>query len=311
MRPDISVLIPARNEGARIAPTIRAIARARTTEARVEFVVVDDASTDCSVVHLLSSVPRLLNEPRIDISLLQLEEHSGNYRARNQAATAASADILFITDAHVEFSRGWDERVLRAVEPDRILAATVTQPGSPFRGYGARLVVPLMGTAWNHEPGDGPTAVPIAVCSATILTHDLFDRLGGYDEQMIQYGGGEPEFCVRAWLEGASVVSVPDLEVRHEFKQREEFSRFLEGIRLFWVHNCIRFGLLYLSELGCMQLLRFYARAFPAVFERALALVDKSDVWERRAELERRRTRSFPWFVDYFGLKDQIGGEIL
>ena len=311
MRPDISVLIPARNEGARIAPTIRAIARARTTEARVEFVVVDDASTDGTVAQLLSSVPQLLNERRIDISLLQLEEHSGNYRARNHAAAAASADILFITDAHVQFSRGWDERVLSAVRPDCILAATVTQQDSSFRGYGANLVVPLMGTSWNQDPGDGPTAVPIAVCSATVLTRDLFHRLGGYDDQMIQYGGGEPEFCVRAWLEGASVVLVPELEVQHEFKPREQFSRFLEGIRLFWVHNCMRFGLLYLSELGCMQMLSYYARAFPAVFQRALELVDNSDVWQRRAELERRRTRSFPWFVDYFGLRNQIGGEIL
>jgi glycosyltransferase involved in cell wall biosynthesis len=311
VRPDISVLIPARNEGTRIAPTIRAIARARTTDARVEFVVVDDASTDGSVALLLSSVPRLLNEPRIDISLLQLEEHSGNYRTRNHAAAVASADILFITDAHVQFSRGWDEGVLRTVQPDRILAATVTQQDTPFRGYGARLIVPLMGTSWNHDAGDGPTAVPIAVCSATVLPRDLFRRLGGYDNQMIQYGGGEPEFCVRAWLEGASVVSVPDLEVQHEFKPREEFSRFLEGVRLYWVHNCIRFGLLYLSELGCMQLLRFYARAFPSVFQRALALVEKSDVWQRRAELEGRRQRSFPWFVDYFGLRNQIGGEIL
>jgi hypothetical protein len=140
---------------------------------------------------------------------------------------------------------------------------------------------------------------------------DLFHRLGGYDNQMIQYGGGEPEFSVRAWLEGAAVVSVPDVEVQHEFKPRQKFSRFLEGIRLFWVHNCIRFGLLYLSEPGCMQMLRYYARAFPAVFQRAMELVDNSDVWQRRAELEGRRTRSFPWFVGFFQLTDQIGGEIL
>jgi glycosyltransferase involved in cell wall biosynthesis len=311
VQPDISVLIPARNESSRIAPTIRAIARARTTDARVEFVVVDDASTDGCVANLVSAVPRLLEESKIDIRVCQLDEHSGNYRARNHAAAIASADILFITDAHVQFSRGWDERVFEHIRPNRILAGTVTQQGSPFRGYGARLLVPLMGTSWNPEPAEGVGQVPIAVCSATVIPRALFERLGGYDAGMIQYGAGEPEFSVRAWLHGAEICSLPDLEVQHEFKARGEFTKFLDSVRLYWVHNCIRFGLLYLSELGCMQLLRYYARAFPTVFQRALAMVNESDVWERRALLEQHRERSFDWFVDYFGLKNQIGGAII
>jgi hypothetical protein len=77
-----------------------------------------------------------------------------------------------------------------------------------------------------------------------------------------------------------------------------------------WVHNCLRFGLLYLSELGTLQLLRFHALRFPAVFAQALSMVNDSDVWERRKQLERSRTRSFEWFVHMFALKDQIGGEI-
>ena len=51
-RPDISVVIPARNEAKNIAPTVMAISRARTTDARVEFVIVDDASTDATMADL-------------------------------------------------------------------------------------------------------------------------------------------------------------------------------------------------------------------------------------------------------------------
>jgi glycosyltransferase involved in cell wall biosynthesis len=311
VRPDISVLIPARNERSRLAPTIQAIARARSTDARVEFVIVDDASTDGCIANLVSAVPRLLEEPKIDIRVCRLDQHSGNYRARNQAAALASADILFITDAHVQFCQAWDERVLDHVRPNRILAGTVTQRDTPFRGYGCRLLVPLMGTSWNRETNGGVTPVPISVCSATVIPRDLFDKLGGYDPGMLQYGAGEPEFSVRAWLHGAEICSLADLEVEHEFKPRDEFTSFLAGVRLFWVHNCIRFGLLYLSELGCMQLLRYYARAFPAVFQQALEMVQSSNVWERREFLETRRQRSFEWFVGRFGLKNQIGGEII
>jgi cellulose synthase/poly-beta-1,6-N-acetylglucosamine synthase-like glycosyltransferase len=81
VEPDISVLIPVRNEGHRVARTIQAIARARSTDARVEFVVVDDASTDGSMTNLVRAMPRLLDEPRIDVRVCQLPEHSGNYLA--------------------------------------------------------------------------------------------------------------------------------------------------------------------------------------------------------------------------------------
>jgi glycosyltransferase involved in cell wall biosynthesis len=311
VQPDISILIPARNEQSRIAPTIQAIARGRTTDARVEFIVVDDASKDSCIANLISALPRLLDEPRIDVRVCRLDQHSGTYLARNQAAALASADILFITDAHVRFSSGWDERVLEHTRPNRILAGTVTQEGTTFRGYGCRLLVPMMGTSWNRQSTGELTAVPIAVCSATIIPRLLFDRLGSYDPGMLYYGGGEPEFSVRAWLHGAEVYSLPDLQVQHEFKPRDEFAKFLARVRLYWVHNSIRFGLLYLSELGCLQMLRYYARSFPAIFQMALEMVNNSDVWPRRATLEKHRQHSFDWFVGRFELKNQIGGEII
>ena len=311
MRPDISVLIPARDEGSRIAPTIQAISRARTSDARVEFVVVDDASTDGSVEKLVLAVPQLLEEPGIDIRVVPLEEHAGIFRALNQAAALSSADVLFMTDAHVRFSVGWDEIVLEGVGPDRILAGTVVQEGTAFRGYGCSLLFPVMGTTWNKWPLGEHGEVPVAVCAATAMTSDLFASLGGYDEAMLVYGGGEPELSVRAWLHGAEIVSAPDLEVQHEFKPRAEHARFMQSIKLEWVHNCLRFGLLYLGELGCMQLLRYHALAYPDVFQEALTLVDAGDVFERRARLAASQSRSFEWLVDAFGMRDLNGQALL
>jgi glycosyltransferase involved in cell wall biosynthesis len=310
-RPDISVLIPARNEGSKVAASIRAISQARTTSARIEFIVVDDASTDDTVAELVAAVPDLMEEPKIDVRVCRLESRVGNYECRNQAAALASADIFFITDAHVEFSEGWDAQVMTHLRPKRILAATITQTGTAFRGYGCRLLVPLMRTSWNLESPGAIAPVPVCTCSGTVITRDLFDRLGGYDPGMLLYGGGEGEFSVRAWLHGAEICSIATLEVQHEFKSPSAFAAFISTIRLYWVHNCIRFGLLYLSDLGCMQLLRYYARAFPAFFQQALSMIEASDVWTRRAALENVRQRSFDWFVRRFAMKDQVGGEIL
>ncbi len=311
MRPDISVLLPARNEQSRLASTIQSIARARSTGARVEFVVVDDASTDDCLGHLTRSVPQLLDEPKIDIRVCRLDEQVGNYRARNQAAALASADLFFITDAHVEFSPGWDESVLRHSRPGRMLAATSTDSVSGFRAYGCKLLVPAMSLCWNRDTPNGLTPVQLATCHATVIPRELFERLGGYDAGMFHHGGGEPEFSVRAWLHGAEMLAVPEIEVRHRFKPEAELHSFLSSIRREWVHNCIRFGLLYLSELGCMQMLRYYARTFPALFQSALAMVEASDVWERRAYLETERKHPFTWYVERFGITTQIGTPIL
>jgi len=316
VRPEISVVIPAHNEQSRLAPTIQSISRARTSGTRLEFVIVDDASTDGTIANLVSALPRLLEEPNIHIRVESLEERAGNYVARNRGAEVASADVLFMTDAHVEFSKGWDDLVLRRIRPDRILAATTVQEGTGFKSYGCKLAVPRMGTKWNSEngvPGEGrkTRAVQVATCHGTALTRDLFKRLGGYDTGMILYGGGEPEFSVRAWLHGAEIHSLSEVEVQHRFKSRDQFAVFLDSIRHYWVHNCIRFALLYRSEIGCLQVVQHYAGLFPDETHEALKMVNQSDVWDRRAFLEQNQIRSFDWFAGYFAVEDESGREIL
>jgi glycosyltransferase involved in cell wall biosynthesis len=314
VQPEISVILPAHNERSRLAPTIHSIARARTGGARVEFVIVDDASTDGTVANLVSALPRLLDEPAIDIRVESLEQHSGNYHARNRGAQVAAAPVLFMTDAHVEFSRGWDDLVLRRIRPNRILAGTTVQRGTAFRSAGCKLAIPRMGTVWDEQAAPEQTRsrpVQIATCHATVLHRELFLSLGGYDTGMFLYGGGEPEFSVRAWTRGVEIHSLPELEVTHEFKPRDQFSAFLYSIRHIWVHNCLRFALLYRSELGCLQVLEHYSKAYPEEFQEALKLINESDVWERRAWLEERQRRDFDWFVGHFGIHDEAGNTVV
>jgi glycosyltransferase involved in cell wall biosynthesis len=309
--PDISIVMPARNEGARLADTILSIARARATDARVQFVIADDDSDDDTPGHLMARRDELMAEPAIDIHVERLTERHGVPRARNVAASLAGAPLLFITDAHVRFSEGWDELAFEHQAPDRIIAGAITEANTNFIGYGCRLVTPFMGTYWNREAPPGPVAVQIAACPATVIPKALYDRLGGYDPGMRLYGAAEPEFSVRAWLSGAEILLHPDLQVAHRFKPRAEREAFIREVRPSMVHNALRFGLLYLSEAGCLQLLRYQARKFPNLFDEAIAMVEASDVWARREALSRTLPHGFDWFVQRFDLKDQVGGEIL
>lgn len=311
MRPDISVVIPAHNEAARLVDSIRSMARARVAGARLEVVVADDASVDGTGDTLYDAWPDLSREGELEVLFSHLEERQGVARARNHAASLASADIVFVTDAHVRFSEGWDELVFRHVRADRIVAGVVTKSGTSFAGYGCSLIVPAMGTRWNRQRVTQPRRVQIAPCPATALRRDLFERLGGYDGGMLRYGSAEPEFSVRAWLHGAEVVLVPQIVVDHRFKPRSERDAFLSEMRVDMLHNSLRFGLLYASERSALQLLRYHALRFPDIYQTAMRAVNASDVWDRRAQLARELKRPFSWFVHHFDLKDQVGGDVL
>jgi GT2 family glycosyltransferase len=223
----------------------------------------------------------------------------------------ARGEVLFITDAHVQLSRGWDKCILETVTSRRIVAATITDSSSQFRGYGCKLVVPFMGTHWNRVPAAKGEFVQVASAAGTVVRRDLFWRIGGYDEGMTVYGAAEPEFSVRAWLCGAEIVSAKELQVQHRFKPAADRNTFLRRYRPCMVHNNLRFGLLYLSNLGVLQMMRHYSMTFPRHLPQACRMLDRSDVWERRSVLQKNLKRDFAWFVRRFKLRDQAGNAIL
>src|SRR5579871_5501413 len=88
----VSVVIPVRDEGRKIATTIRSVAAARTGRTEVEFVVADDASSDGCTDHLDAVVQRI---PRSRLVLIRSEERLGVPRARNLAMRHATGEVMF------------------------------------------------------------------------------------------------------------------------------------------------------------------------------------------------------------------------
>jgi glycosyltransferase involved in cell wall biosynthesis len=302
--------MPARNEADRLGPTIRSFAETRFDNVELEFVVVDDASEDGCCFDLVYESPKI-EYPGVSVKVIRFNQRLGVPRARNEGAAIASGEYLFITDAHVQVSEHWDRYLLENVRDNLILATTVTEAEPTFKAYGCRLAVPFMGTWWNREPLNGLAPVQIATTIGTILKRDLFWRIGAYDQGMKLYAGAEPEFSVRAWLSGAEIVCVPEINVKHRFKPTEERDQFLKGLRPYMTHNSLRFGICYLSEPAILQLLRYFALKFPVDAQKAFALLNGSDVWQRRDFLSSSLRYDFDWFIRRFNLKDQLGRNIL
>jgi Glycosyltransferases involved in cell wall biogenesis len=297
--------MPARNEASRVQRTIQSLVSNKETSVSWEIIVVDDVSNDRCCDGLKVAAPRLT------LTVVKSRRRLGVARARNLGAAKARGKVLFMTDSHVELCPGWDRLVLKTVKPGRIAAATITDRSSRFRGYGCSLVVPFMGTRWNRAPLARGLTVQIASAAGTALSRDLFWRIGGYDEGMRVYGAAEPEFSVRAWLSGAKIVSADGLEVSHRFKPRADRDAFIGRYRTDMVHNNLRFGLLYLSQMGVLQMIRHYSMTFPRHLPKACRLLSQSDVWERRSFLRKSLRFDFEWFIHRFDLLDQSGNQIL
>lgn len=304
-RPLVSIVLPARNEGTRLRGTLRSAARMRTARTEIEFVVADDASTDETTTGLDDLVRRI---PRARLTVCRSDERLGVPRARNFGGRSAHGDIIFITDAHVRFSKGWDEHVLEHARPNRVLATTIADGN--WSATGCVLAVPFMGTYWNYAPTKTLDPIQVAACPGTVLPRRLFERLGGYDEGMLYYAAAEPEFSVRAWLSGARVVALPEVRIEHRFKSKEENDAFMKGLRPYMVHNAIRFGMCYLDDELVLQQIRQHSLLFGEEAREGLRMVVASDVLAHREKLHASFKHDFGWFVRRFKLRDQAGREI-
>ncbi len=298
-RPYISIVIPVRNEGRYVARALASIIDGRSHVFPLEIVIVDDASDDdcCSGLHKCSDPTR-----DVRVRVVRLNRWSGIPFARNTGARAASSDTLFITDGNVIFPPRWDAVIRRRMRPGLVLCATIGDTKSSFRGYGCTLLLPSMHARWIPRPGHFGGSVPIAPCSSTIISKDMFLRAGGYDTAMPVYGAAEPEFSVRLWLLGARILSCPDLVLMHRFRPPSERAPFLRHISAIELQNYIRFGLLYLDERHSLDMLRYYSERYPETFERGLRAVYAGDVWRRRDHLRASLKHPFDFYVSRFGL---------
>ncbi len=299
----ITVVVPSRNEKERLKQTLLSIDSNRSGNAKVEIVVVDDAS-EIPVTEFLAHF-----SIQTEFKVVRSDFRQGVPVSRNIGCEAAKGDILVITDSHVKFPKKWDELILSYVGHKRILVGSVVSKPK-FKACGCRLVVPHMGTWWNGKMPNKLEPIQVAPCSATVIPRKLFHELEGYDSGMRMYGAAEPEFSVRAWLSGAEILALPEFELEHAFKNKEQRNDWLDNHRTDMVHNGIRFGLLYLSKKEILRMIRHYALKFPSHMQQASKLLSDSDVWNRRAELQDKLEYSFDWYISKFSLRNQIGQPI-
>ncbi len=180
--PLVSICIPARNEAAIIAETIRAWLS--QTYPNFELILLDDHSTDDT-----AKIARLAaqNDPRVRI--IMGEPLPPGWKGKNwachQLSQHASGDLLIFTDADVRWQSGALFALVSHFTQTQAHLLTVW-PTQQTLTWGERLVVPLMALAiMAYLPVLAVHHIPWPIFAAAngqclIFRRDAYHKIGGH-----------------------------------------------------------------------------------------------------------------------------------
>lgn len=194
--------------------------------ARIEVVVVDNASSDGAVAMMERDFP--------EVRLLANAENRGFSKANNQAAFLARGRTLFFLN---------NDTVVPPGTIGKLLAYLDAHPEISILGPRLRDGAGQLQTSYREKPMPSlvlsrtwwgrllrlqraayrryrrspmptePTAVHVIMGAAMLMRRDIFDTIGGWDEGF-SFGGEDMEICLRAEKIG-SVVYHPGIELTH------------------------------------------------------------------------------------------------
>ncbi|HEY3313777.1 MAG TPA: glycosyltransferase [Bacillota bacterium] len=289
--PLVSVIFPARDEGANVATTLASLATAEV-DVPFEAIVVDDGSQD-GCCHLTRAFPYPLSIVRT--------RGLGAPQARNLGARLAKGRYYVFCDAHLDFPPHWLDAL---VEPLAQAAATGGDLGAVSPGLG----VPGdprragFGQTWNDrlevtwlKPPKGITEVPLLPGGCMAFRAEVFRDIGGFDHAFQTWGHEDEEISIKLWLFGHNAAVVPETVVGHLFRQRHPYRVTLWDAQ----YNQVRMAVSHFNEVRVGKV---------------IALLQKYSYWQQLVEISRRaaqgqredffarRRRSDDWFMERFGI---------
>ena len=213
--PLVTVIIPVYNDTAMTLACLRSLADDPPVTVRVEYVVVDDASTT-DVAGQLASVPGL--------TFLRNGENLGFLRTCNRAALLSKADYLVFLNNDTLVRPGWLDELVRTAERDpRVgaVGAKLIYPDGTLQEAGG--LIWRDGSGWNYGRGgraDDPLyeyVRDVDYCSgaALLVRRSVFVQLGGFDERYAPAYFEDSDLCFGVRRAGYRVVYQPRSVVVH------------------------------------------------------------------------------------------------
>jgi glycosyltransferase involved in cell wall biosynthesis len=222
--PKVSVVVPCRDEAARILECIASLAEDGYQRNRLEILVVDGGSNDGT----RQIVERMARTYRC-IELLENGRRTTT-EGLNIGIQAATGEVIMIASAHARYEVGYISRsveVLRASGADCVGGRMETVPGE------ATVVADAIALALSSRFGVGnsrfrtsPEPGYVDTVAFGVYRRDVFDRVGPFDERLIR--NQDIEFNARLRRAGGRILLVPGIR---------SFYYCRTGLRALWSQN--------------------------------------------------------------------------
>jgi len=292
-----SVVVVAHNAGHSLRECIASIL---LTQAEVEVVVVDNASSDGAVAQVKDEFPA--------VRVVRNKWNGGFGRGSNLGATAAQGAYLVFLNPDAIVTGSWLEALVCPLAADTsigLVTPKVLLRAKPERINVAGLDVHLSGISLCRGLEAPRTAFDdarevAAISGVTVaVRREVFEAIGGFDEDFFLYVE-DVDISLRAWLAGYRCVYVPSAVVLHDYVLKVdtcktfyvERGRYLMLLKAFSRHTLLRLvpslllaeaitwgWLLWRNPSAIVQKLRAYR----------WVLAHRAQIAEKRRQVQARR----------------------
>ena len=220
MKPLVSVVIVNYNGIKYVEHCVYAVLN--STYGKMEVIVVDNGSTDDSVLHLKHQFG---HDNRFKV--IEIGENRGPAFARNRGIEIADGKYIAFLDNDTEPEPTWLEPLIETMENDPMIGACqcklllmkernkIDYVGDYISNIGF-LIQRVPAGEIDIGKADSRDEILSAKSAGMIIRADVFREIGGFDEDYFIYVE-ETDLCWRVWLTGYRVIFVPESKVYHEF----------------------------------------------------------------------------------------------
>jgi O-antigen biosynthesis protein len=214
-RPRFSLVIPVHNHVDATLSCLRSV-QANSPLSEMEVIVVDDASTDDTVM-LLGALEGL--------TVVRLESNLGFLGAISAGIAASTGEYMVLLNNDTVVQPGWLDALVEVIEDDVRVGAVGSKLVFPNgRLQEAGCIVWSDATAWNLGYGKTPDAPAYNVrrevdyCSAAslLVRRAAYDAVGGFDRRYTPAYYEDTDLCFSLRKAGYSVIYQPESVVVHQ-----------------------------------------------------------------------------------------------
>lgn len=216
---DLSVVIVNYNSGEYLARCLKSLKKV-DNEANLETFVVDNASTDDSLVTAKKNLPK--------VKLIDAGSNLGFAKANNIALSKIKTEYVLILNPDTEIKKGTFKRLIDVMEDDLKIGAispkVILDNGeidwASHRGFPtpwASFLYFLGNDSLYHLSYSSMNSIHQvdAISGAFFLTRkSLLEKVGFFDEDYFMYGE-DLDLCYRIKMVGYKVMYIPEVSIIH------------------------------------------------------------------------------------------------